>query len=516
MLTLTSMIKRTLRLHGERMAVLDSESSFTWRQFTDRVVRAASALQTLGVSPGERFAILCRNGFRNAELMQAGYWLGAVPVPINYRLAPPEIAYILDDAECKLVAVEDVFSETMNSESLAPWTDKVLLVSPETSNSTWPQYQVLLSKAEPIPAYDAAEDDDAIIIYTGGTTGRPKGVRLSHRNIVSNALQLACEMQPRGDDVFLHVAPMFHSAEFLSNPFVLSGAAHVYLPKFSGRALLEAIQNFGVTCTLLTPTMIIMTLQEKAFDQYDIFSLRQIMYGSSPMAAEWIRRAMARINNVEFIQSYGLTETAPILTTLSMADHEQAIESGSNELLHSVGRQLVGVDIKLVDEQGNEVAIGEPGEVVVRGPNIAKGYLKRPEADAEAFRDGWFYSGDIARIDERGYLYLLDRKKDMIISGGELVFSLEVESVLYQHPKVQECAVVGVPDETYGEALLAAIVLAPGETVSDEELISFCCGKIGGYKIPRRYVFLDELPKSAMNKVLKLELRQRYGGEASE
>ena len=511
MLTLTSMMNRSVRLFGERTAIIDPQGRFTWKEFASRVARAAGVLQSFGVLSGERFGIVCRNSFRNAELMQAGYWLGAVPVPINYRLAPPEIAYILNDAQCRLIAVEDVFVDLMQAAELTRWSYSLMLVADGKTQSAWPQYESLLTDATAVPNFDPNEDDDAIIIYTGGTTGRPKGVLLSHRNLVTNALQLGWVVRPNAEDVFLHVAPMFHSAEFLTNPFFLSGAAHVYLPKFSGFAVLEAIQRFGVTCTLLTPTMIIKTLQEKNFDSYDISSLRQIIYGSAPMAAEWIRKSMERFKGVEFIQSYGLTETAPILTTLGMSEHEQARDTGDYQLLNSAGRQLPGVDLKIVDANGVEVTGGESGEVVVRAPNVAKGYINRPEATADAFRDGWFFTGDIGRMDERGYLYLLDRKKDMIITGSELVFSLEVESVLYQHPKVHECAVVGVPDETYGEALLAAIVPAPGEALTEAELIDFCRGKIGGYKIPRRYVFLEELPKSAMNKVLKVELRKRYG-----
>ena len=216
---------------------------------------------------------------------------------------------------------------------------------------------------------------------------------------------------------------------------------------------------------------------------------------------------------MEFIQAYGLTETAPLLTMLTMADHLRALEGGSPELLKSGGRALAGVDLRILDFDGRELASGEAGEVVVRAPNVAKGYLKCPQATAEAFRGAWFHTGDIGRMDADGYLYLLDRRKDMIITGGENVYSLEVEAALYEHPGVQECAVVGVLDATYGEALLAAVVPAPGAALSDEVLIAHCRSRIGGYKIPRRYLFLEELPKSAMNKVLKHELRRRYGGQ---
>jgi long-chain acyl-CoA synthetase len=294
----------------------------------------------------------------------------------------------------------------------------------------------------------------------------------------------------------------------------MAGAAQVFLTKFSGRAVLEAIETYGVTVTMLTPTMLIMAMQEPDIGKYDLSSLRQVIYGSSPMAVEWIRKMSERFKNVEFVQAYGLTETSPILTLLHAAEHERAIATSQYDLLKSAGRQIPGVDLMIVDSDGRELPVGQPGEVVVRGPNVSKGYLKRPDATEESFRQGWFYTGDIGQLDDHGYLYLLDRKKDMIITGGEMVFSSEVEAALYQNPKVHECAVIGVPDETYGEALLAVVVPAPGETLTQDELIAHCRGKIGGYKIPRRYVFLDALPKSAMDKILKTELRRIYGEKA--
>jgi long-chain acyl-CoA synthetase len=510
-LTLTSVLNRTLRASGPHADIVDPEGTFTWTEFGNRVARAASLLQSLGVKQGDRYAIICRNSFRNAELMHAGYWMGAIPVPINFRLAPPEIAYILENADCGLTVIEHDFAKVLDADGLTGRANNVLLVG-EPADDQRPQYDLLLANAEPAPLYDGAqEEDEALLIYTGGTTGRAKGVPLSHRNIVTNAMQIGLMAAPRPKDVFLHVAPMFHSADLLANPYTLAGAAHVYLPKFTSEAAFRAIDDFGVTSSLFTPTMIIVMLQDPYFGSYDISSLRQVIYGSSPMAAEWIRKALARFDGVEFIQAYGLTETAPLLTILSMAEHQQAIVSGDDEPLKSVGHPLVGVDLKLVGADGEEVPPGDIGEVVVRGPNVAESYLKRPEATQEAFREGWFFTGDVGRLDERGRLYLLDRKKDLIITGGELVYSLEVEAALYQHPDVQECAVVGIPDEVYGEALLAAVVPAPGQALTDEELIEHCRGRVGGYKIPRQYVFLEELPKSSVNKILKNELRRIYG-----
>ncbi len=329
--TLGSNLERSLRLFGDRIAVLDPAGGcFSWAEFADRARRCAGWLQESGLQPGDRFAIIAQNSFRNAELMCGGYWAGLVPVPINYRLAPPEIAYILDDAECRLVVLEDSFAALMKSDELACWTDRV------QSLETGP-YEQRLVEATAAPLHEAAETDDALLVYTGGTTGRAKGVCLTHANIMSNALQIAFVARPRADDVFLHVAPMFHSADLLSTPWVMAGAANLYLPEFSGEVVLQAIEQHRVTCSSLTPTMIIMMLQVPDFERYDLSSLRQMIYGSSPMAGEWIQRALKRFPGVEFIQAYGLTEASPLLTMLGMPDHLQAVD---NDDLHAVAGQV--------------------------------------------------------------------------------------------------------------------------------------------------------------------------------
>jgi long-chain acyl-CoA synthetase len=304
---------------------------------------------------------------------------------------------------------------------------------------------------------------------------------------------------------------MFHSADLLGMAMTLLGGTHAFLPQFSGKLLLEAIQDYRVTKTMLTPTMVIMALQEPDFDKFDLSSLRQFMYGSSPMAVEWIRRALERFKGVDVIQGYGLTETSPILTILGMDVHVDALKRNDFTRLRAAGQAIVGVDLRILDDDGNEVPTGEVGEVAVRGANVTRGYLDRPEDNAAAFRKGWFHTGDVGRVDAEGYMYLMDRKKDMIITGGENVYSSEVEAVIYQHASIHECAVVGVPDDRYGEALLAVVVPAAGKTITPEELIEHCRGKIGGYKIPRRVVVMDALPRSAMGKILKTELRRTYG-----
>ncbi len=502
--SLAAALHKTARRHADRPAIIDPVGNLTWAEFGGRVARAASVLADLGIRAGQRYGILAQNGVRHAELIHAGYWMGAVPVPVNTRLAPPEMRSILDDAACKIVAVDDANAARLEAGELARWRGGALFIDGD--------YDSRVAAAALHAAHDSKEDDDAILLYTGGTTGRSKGVRLTHRNVLANGWQVARAMDVRPDDVYLHVPPMFHSADLLGTAYTLLGAAHAYLPRFTPELVLQAMERTGTTVLMLTPTMVIMTLQEGDIAAHDLSKLRVLFYGSSPMAVEWTQRAANAFPAAALQQGYGLTETAPILTTLDMAEHARAVATGDAALLRSVGRPVRDVDLRIFDNEDREVKTGEAGEVVVRGPNVTPGYLNRPEETAAAFRGGWFHTGDVGRLDDQGYLYLLDRKKDMIITGGENVFSSEVEAVIYQHPGVLEAAVIGVPDERYGEALLAVIVPAPGSVLSDEEMIAHCREKIGGYKIPRKFAFVGELPKSAMGKILKTELRRMYGG----
>jgi long-chain acyl-CoA synthetase len=510
MQTLAAILERAARLFGERTAVIDGAWRCNWSAYLERITRAAGVLVAQGISTGDRFGLLSHNSFRMAELINAGYWLGAVPVPINYRLAPPEIAYILHDAECKLLAVEDHFLRLLDTPELAAWKKASVLLAPADMKHVMLCYETLMETATPRPMHDSVTDDDAILLYTGGTTGRSKGVRLSHANILANALQIGLAISARENDRFLHIMPMFHSADLFGTVFTLTGGAHVYVSEFTPKNLLQAVHEHRLTVLSLGPTILIRTLQEPDFDRYDCSSIRLIFYGSAPMAVEWIRRCMEKFPNARLQQGYGLTETAPILTTLTPEEHERAIATGRHDLLRSVGKPVVNVELRIVDEEENTLPAGAAGEIVVRGPNVSKGYLGLPEQNAAAFRDGWFHTGDIGRLDEENNLYIMDRKKDMIITGSENVYSSEVEAALYKHPAIHEAAVVGVPDEQWGEAVFAVIVPAPGQTLTPDEVIAHCRKYIGGYKIPRRMAFVPELPKSAMGKILKNELRRIY------
>jgi len=512
MLTMRSALERAQRLYGANTAIIDTECSFTWSEHMDRVMRLAGVLRDNGIGKGDRFGIICHNTWRHCELLHAGYWHGAIPVPVNYRLAPPEIRYILDDAEITQLFVEDPFQSLLETEEFSTWRDSAICIPGSAdTDTTLRRTDELIAAATPSDGHESGEDEDAILLYTGGTTGRSKGVRLTHKNVFSNGQQCTAPMKINSADVYLHVAPMFHSADLLGTGYTQAGAAHAYLPVFSPENLLQAFQDYGVTSAMMAPTMIILTLQVPDFARYDLSSLDRVYYGSSPMAVEWIRRTMDAFPTANVQQGYGLTETSPILTTLDEDVHVAAMQSGKYDILKAAGRPLVGIDMRIVDIDGKEVPLGEDGEVVVRGPNVTVGYLNRPEENKAAFRDGWFHTGDIGKMDENGFMFLLDRKKDMIVTGGENVYSSEVEAALYQHENVHECAVVGVPDEKYGEALFAAIVLRPGTIVTDSEIVDHCRSLIGGYKIPRRMAFVEELPKSAMGKILKTEIRKTYG-----
>lgn len=513
MMTLPSLLQRSARLYGSCTAIHDIAGNLTWSAYAERVMRAAGMLSRLGVRPGERFAILCRNCVRHAELIYAGYWGGAIPVPLNHRLAAPEIAGMLHNAGCRLLVVESTFAGLLDHAPLDAWRGRSICIGGDREGGDLPDYDRLRDAADPADPFDPGEEDEALLLFTGGTTGTGKGVPLTHRNIVANALQLAHSMRLRPDDIYLHSSPMFHATDLKATALSMIGAGHAYLSEPTPANILEALSRYGVTIGSFVPTVLRRILDLPDLGRYDLARLRLITYGTSPMPAEVLRRLMQAFPKVGLYQGYGMTETSPIVAALDEDDHRRGL-AGREDLLRAAGRPLPGVDVRILDDAGRPVPRGTSGEIVLRGPQVAPRYHDRPQETAEAFRDGWFRSGDIGRMDDEGYLYVLDRKKEMIITGGENVYTLEVEAALYRHPGVSEVAVVGVPDQQYGEALLAVIVLLPGWQLTDADVIAHCRGLIGGYKIPRRIVFVDSLPRSAVGKVLKQDLRRIHGGAA--
>ncbi len=515
-LNLVRALRAIVRHNGPRPAMLDAARTYTWSEFGDRVARAAGALHALGVAAGGRFAVLARNGFRFEELKWAGFWLGAVPVPINWRLAPAEIAMMLDDAGAAALLVETHFRSVLDHEAMRAWKGRATVIG-DIAGPGVGEYEGMIARATPPAPADPAPGDDAMLIYTGGTTGRSKGVRITHENIVSNGVAFGLAIGARREQTYLHAAPMFHSADLLSMGWFLQGAAQCFLPAFSPPAFLEAIERFRVGAVVTVPTMLIATVSHPDLRKYDLSSLATLIYGAAPMAIEWIERVAAAFPAVNFSNSYGLTETAPDLTVFDPVEFRaairKAVETGDRAgPLSSVGRPNVLNEIRIVRPDGSEAKPGESGELLARGPNIMKGYWNRPEETAAALRDGWLHTGDVARIDDEGYVYLLDRLKDLVITGGENVYSSEVEAVLHRHPDVAEAVIIGVPDERLGETVMAVIVPKPGRAPNEEALTRHCRESLGGYKIPRRFAFVENFPRSAMGKILKTELRRTYAG----
>jgi len=476
----------------------------TWRDHVDRVARLARGLGELGIVPGSRFAIIAPNSVGQAELIHAGYWLGAIPVPINFRLAPPEILAIVHECGAGVLFVDQHFLAISEALKGGGWTGDIHLLRQDELSST----AQLISEHEPIEPCAADENDEAILLFTGGTTGSGKGVPLSHGNVVSNGLQVGLALGAAPLDVMLHVAPMFHSADLLGTAITLAGGAHSYLAQPAPDTFASAVEERGITFTMIPPVLLHGLVHSGLVETADLSGLRIFISGGAPVPFDLLTAAQLHVPDGSMVQGYGLTETSPILSFMHLR-HTEALTSEDAPACRSAGLPLAGVEIRLIDGDWQDVPDGKPGELAVRGPNVFNGYLGRPDETTAAFRDGWFRTGDVARIDDDGFIHIIDRTKDVIITGGENVYSAEVEAVLAGHPKISEAAVIGLPDERWGEQVTAVIV-ATSDGLEDRDIVEFCRGKIAGYKIPRRSLFVTELPKSPLGKVLKGTLREQH------
>ena len=484
----THSLGRASRYYPERAALVVEGATLSFRQLHERVRNIAAALAGHGFAASDRLALLLPNGPEYIELVYACTWLGVTAVPINIRLSSAEIDRVLVDAKPHgLIRHSSLPKPTVQ----LPWQ---LLLDEKPLD--------VRNESCPEPVYDP----EAILalIYTSGTTGRPKGVMVTHANILANLDHFSYWMRYREGGVYLHAAPIFHIADF---PAMFAapafGACQVTISKFTAQGFCELVQRERVTHTVLVPTMLNLLTQMPEAKPYDLSSLEVLAYGGSPMAPELVHRTRKFLPNVKFLQCYGLSETG-FLTGLEDQEH---VESK----LLSCGRPSPGIDLRIEDETGKEVEVGEHGELLARGANVMRGYWNDPEETTLAFRNGMFRTGDIGYQDSDGYFYILDRLKDMIVTGGENVYSGEVEAVIYKHPAVREAAVFGIPDSQWGEVVMACVVLKPGMALTMNDLITHCRQFLANYKSPRRVEFSDtELPKSGSGKILKRVLRERF------
>ncbi|HYK84478.1 MAG TPA: long-chain-fatty-acid--CoA ligase [Ktedonobacteraceae bacterium] len=501
------------KIAGSRQAIVCGDTHYTWNEFDQRTDALARGLASLGVQRGDRIAVVMLNCHRYLELYYACARMGAVIVPLNIRLARSEIVFILNDSETKVLVVDKTFASYVTGRDTFPTVETILYNGDETPEGMLSYEELLKTGTQIQQSADQEMEDNDIsgLYYTGGTTGRAKGVMLSHKNVVSNAFHMIMAASYTGQDIYLHAGPMFHLADVASIfAMTMVGGCHVFIPLFNPVALLETVQREHVTATLLVPTMINALLNHPAVDNYDISSLRRITYGGSPMPLELLKKGLQKWGPL-FVQAYGMTEAAPLLT---MLDPQDCSIDGTPEQvrrLASCGKESLGVEVRVVSTDGRDVQPGEIGEIIARGPNIMLGYWRMPEATTAAIVDGWYHTGDLATIDEENFIYIVDRAKDMIISGGENIYCVEVENALYTHPAVLEAAVVGIPDETWGESVHAIIVCKSGMSVSRDELIAHVRTQIASYKVPRSIEFQAEaLPKSGAGKILKRDLREKY------
>ncbi len=512
-MTIVDGLKQSVASHPDKIASITAQQTYTFKQVDDRVNRLSNALVRLGIKRGEQVAILALNSHRYLELYYGIPQLGAVVVPINFRIPPAEVKYIIDHAEAVAVCVDDALKPVIDG--LRPHLASVrhFISIGDQGDAGYLNYETLLEEASPdFESRDVTEDDLLGLFYTSGTTAEPKGVMLTHKNMIANNRHANAVRPANPDDIYLHTAPMFHLADgaaTFSN--VAHGIAQSYLARFDPQAVLETIERDRISTMVLIPTMINFLLHYPKLKEYDLSSLRHITYGASPIAPDVLKKAI-EIFGCQFGQGYGLTEASPLLTALTFEDHKEALaDERKAKRLASCGKPVPGVEVRVVKDDGTNAQPGEVGEIIARGPNIMKGYWKREAETAAAVRDGWLYTGDLATVDEEGYLYLVDRKKDMIVSAGENVFSTEVEAVIYKHPAVKEAAVIPVPSDEWGEAVHACIALKDGASLTYEELLEFCKQELATYKAPRSMeIITPELPKGGTGKILKKALRAKH------
>ena len=507
---ITQALKRNLQQIPNELATIDGDRRHTWAELVVRIARLAGSLKRLGLAPGDRVGIIALNSDRYLEVFFAVPWAGGVIVPVNYRWSAAEIAYSLNDSGTTLLFVDREFwSLVPELRSLVESELKIICIDTEPGDCDATQ-DGLIDSTDGIEEHTNSGDSVSGIFYTGGTTGRSKGVMLTHENHVSNTLQLITMVGALPETIYLHAAPTFHIADAQYVYLITHiGGRHIFIPRFEPAACAQAMQDHGVTDTILVPTMIQMWLEQPDFETFDLTQFQRLFYGASPMPEAVAIDLVKKLPWVAAFHLYGQTEAAPLLTALPSRFH--TADGPDAGRLRSCGRALPAVELKIIDKQGNEAPRGTIGEITARGPNIMKGYWGRADLTQEAVRDGWLHTGDAAYMDDGGFIFISDRLKDMIISGGENVYSTEVENALYEHPDVSQCAVIGVPDDKWGERVHAVIVLADGVEPDAAALMAHCRALIADYKCPRSISFRDEpLPLSGAGKILKTELRKPF------
>ena len=499
------------RERGDAEFAIQGNRHLTYREALAETNRLANAFVNAGLQIGDRIAALSKNSIEYVLLYFAASKAGVVPVHLNYRLAPPEWSYIINDAGAKLLLAGGEFTQAVELIRSELQTVERFVAIDGAGASAWDDYHRWVDN-QPATTLDRriTDDHDLCQMYTSGTTGEPKGAVLTHRAATEHLVQRGSILKSEPGERWLLVAPLFHAAAAsqVAGQSVYWGSCLYIQTDFNPVEAVRALSDEHIGVAHMVPAMIqacLVAVPDVARRRYD--DLRLMSYGSSPIAEQTLRRAI-EVFKCDFVQGYGMTETIG-LSVLSPSDHRRALTE-KQELLLSAGRPLVGTEVRIVDADDNPVPIGTTGEIIARGPQLMKGYWNRPEETAEALRGGWMHTGDAGCMDDEGYLYIQDRVKDMIVSGGENVYPRVVEEVLFQHPAIADAAVIGVPDERWGETVKAIVVVRRGLNATPEEIMEFCRGKLGRFEQPRSVDFTDDLPRNPSGKVLKRALREPY------
>lgn len=483
-------------------AFIYEDKAITFFEFNRRVNMLANAIINLGLKPGSKVGILSKNSPEMVEVCFAASKAGMVFVPLNFRLVPIELKFVINDAEIDILFVGETFKneiEAIRGDISVPY-----IIQMDT------EYEEFIKSSSPDePSVDVKPDDMFSIFYTSGTTGGPKGVMLSHNNFLAGVINNTIAYKLGPSDVCLHVQPFYHTMQMnmvLCQFFV--GGTNVIMNNFDGHEFWKAVDKYGITHITLVYTGLVMILDALEEGGYNIGTLKSYAIGGQTTPLPVLERGVKLFGPDVLFVVYGLTEASPLLTYLPKED--VSLEGAGLKRLASVGKELFSCHVRVVDKDGKDIRPGEMGEIIARGPNVMMGYWKRPEETEKTLEGGWLHTGDMATVDEDGYIYVVDRKKDLIISGGENISPHEIEDVLHLHPAVHECAAIGVPDDKWGEQVKAVVVLKKGTQTTEKELIQFCSDRLARYKLPKSVDFVDELPKDPVGKIQKKILRERY------
>ncbi|MGI2329005.1 class I adenylate-forming enzyme family protein [Planococcus sp. YIM B11945] len=502
----TSLLLNSKR-HPEKMAVTCEGRTYSYKELNEEVNRLANGLLRAGLQKGNKVSLFMKNSDHYVIAFYAILKAGGVAVPVNFRLTSNESGYIFGQSESVLIICDAEFEPVIAEAKAMAGSVQQVIVHPAAQDDQHVGWDDIKSEDVSEPKVEVQGTDDAEILYTSGTTGKPKGALFDHQRIFNVNTSFVLGIELSTNDRLIHLAPLFHSAQL--NLYLLTGimlgTSNVIIRDFHPVKLMEAIDEHKITIFFGVPVMYNALLQVPNDGKYDLSSIRKCMYGAAPMAPALVKRAMGLFGTDQFYSLCGLTEGGPGGVYLLPHEHKDKLGAG--------GKSMYFTHVRVVNDELEDVKPGEIGEMIMKGETVMKEYYRKPEETVKTFSDGWLLTGDLATIDEDGFITIVDRKKDMIISGGENVYSVEVEQVINSHPQVMEAATIGFPDEKWGEVVGAVIVPKAGETIDEEEMMAYCRKHLAGYKIPRKFLYTDALPRNASGKILKYQLRELHSNE---